>query len=114
MEIGTNNVAHLKAISNIRNRTPNISADVSVGELDDKSKQKLKQACQDFEGLFLREMLKSMRETVPESGLLGKGFADETYQDMLDQELVKRMSHSSRIGLAQILYRQLVENYDIE
>lgn len=91
-----------------------LTTDGSSNLSDDNRKTKLKKACQDLEALFLRQLMKSMRKTVPKSGLLEKGMAQDTYREMLDREFAKRMSHSSGIGLARILYRQLVEDYGSE
>ena len=106
MNLESNNLESLTKLTTDR------SSDLS--SVNDNRKKKLKRACQDLEALFLEQLMKSMRKTVSESGLLGKGFAQETYGEMLDRELVKRMSHSSGIGLAKILYRQLAEDYDDE
>lgn len=110
MNIESNNLESLAKLTPPcrRLRSSNLSS------VNDNRKEKLRKACQDLEALFMEQLMKAMRKTVPESGLLGKGFAHETYREMLDKELVKRMSQNSGIGLAKVLYRQLTENYDDE
>ena len=67
----------------------------------------LKEACQQFEAVFLNLMLQSMRATVPKSGLLGNDQGEEIFTSMLDQKLSENMAKAGGTGLADMLYRQL-------
>ena len=73
-------------------------------EKDDK---KLKETCQEFESLFVSMMMKEMRKTVPDGGLLSSSFATDTYQDMFDEEISKAASRGNGIGIADAMYRQI-------
>lgn len=75
--------------------------------LDDKQDKRLKEACKDFEALFLSIVLKQMRKTVPKSELFGSDPAEETFQEMMDDEIGKAAAKTSSIGIADMLYRQL-------
>lgn len=106
-----NNFESLKLTTNINSYLSRVSKKPTANEpLNDERKKEIKEVCEDLEGLFLGELLKTMRQTVPESGLLGKGMGQEIYREMLDKELVKRMSHSGGFGLAQVLYQQLTDD----
>lgn len=70
---------------------------------------KLEQACRDFESVFVNYMLAQMRRTVPEDGLFGGGKGEELFTSMLDGELAKSVSNNQGLGLAAVLYQQLVE-----
>jgi len=70
---------------------------------------KLKKACSDFEALFVARMLKLMRETIPQNGLLGNGPGKEIYQSLMDQELAKKISQRGGVGLGEKLYRQVLK-----
>jgi flagellar protein FlgJ len=72
-----------------------------------KDEAKLKQACRDFEAIFISDMMKKMRKTVPESGLISGGRAEEIFRDMRDDEISKDMSKSGGIGLSDMLYNEL-------
>lgn len=61
---------------------------------------------QQFESVFLKMMLKSMRDTVPEGGLFSGGDM-EFYQEMMDNQLAVTLSESGGVGLAPIIERQL-------
>ncbi len=72
-------------------------------------REKLKKACEEFESIFILEMLKSMRQTVPQTGFLGNGTGKEIYQNLLDQELSKSLSRRGVMGLGRLVYQQWVE-----
>jgi len=78
---------------------------VSGGEIDKDSK--LFQACQDFEAIFLKQMLNVMRKTVNKGELLNGGFAEDVFEDMLYDEYAKKMAKNSGFGLSEMLYREL-------
>lgn len=61
----------------------------------------------ELEGLFLREVLRVMRDTVPEGGFLQGGLAGDIYSGMLDQELAARAGETGGLGLADLIARQL-------
>ncbi len=72
-----------------------------------QDKEKLKEACQQFESIFINYMLKSMRATVPDGGLFEKGVAYDIVQSMHDMALAEEISLSGGIGLAKQLYDEL-------
>ncbi|NLV16096.1 MAG: flagellar biosynthesis protein FlgJ [Syntrophomonadaceae bacterium] len=73
--------------------------------------EKLMEACRDFEAIFLNELLKAMRKTVPKSDLVKSGFSQEVFQSMLDEEYSKLMATSQQsTGLAEMVFLQLQRN----
>ena len=77
--------------------------------LDERQDKKLKEACKDFEALFLSSLLKAMRKTVPKTNLFGSGSGEETFQEMMDVEVSKSAAKTSSMGIADMLYRQLTD-----
>ena len=78
------------------------------GVFADKSKEaKLQKACKDFEAIILKQMLTTMRKSIPKGGLFNKEFADDIYQSMHDEELAKNMAKGKGIGIGDLLYQQL-------
>ncbi|SDK91732.1 flagellar protein FlgJ [Modicisalibacter muralis] len=65
----------------------------------------LNAAAEQFEAIFLQMVLKSMRETIPESGLLDSK-QTRFYTDMLDKQWAQHLSGSG-FGLAEQLINQL-------
>ncbi|MHC8310380.1 flagellar assembly peptidoglycan hydrolase FlgJ [Pseudomonas sp. GT1P32] len=80
---------------------------------DKNSDQNLRKVAQEFESLFLGEMLKSMRkatDTLAEGNPLNTPAAKQ-YQEMYDQQLAVSMSREGGgIGLADVLMRQMSKN----
>ncbi len=69
--------------------------------------QMLEKACKDFESIFIDHMMREMRKTIPQDGLLDGGQAEQLYTGMLDTEMAKSISSQGGMGLASVLYRQL-------
>jgi flagellar protein FlgJ len=78
--------------------------------LSDKQDKRLKDACKDFEALFLSTILKQMRKTVEKSELFGSDPAEDTFQEMMDVEVGKSAAKTSSMGIADMLYRQLTSD----
>ncbi|MGL4319089.1 MAG: flagellar assembly peptidoglycan hydrolase FlgJ [Pseudomonas sp.] len=74
------------------------------------SSSNIKKVAQEFESLFVNEMMKAMRkanEVFAEGNFMNSN-ESKTYQDMYDQQLAVTMSKSKNgIGLADVLERQL-------
>lgn len=66
----------------------------------------LEKAATQFEALFLQMLLKSMRESVPQDGLFDNE-ATRTYIGMLDQQFASGLSGKGKLGLADMLVKQL-------
>ena len=77
------------------------------GVTDDASKARLQKAVKEFESLFVEYMLKSMRSTVPKSGMEDESYGGEMMEGMFDMELSKHIADNSNLGIAQMLYRKL-------
>ncbi len=69
---------------------------------------KLKQASHDLEGLFVNELFKAMRSTVPQDGgILGSAPGQDLFQGMMDEKLSAIYAGKSQHGIGDALYRQL-------
>jgi len=65
-------------------------------------------ACQDFEALFIKQMLDAMRKTVNKSDdLLKGGMGQDIFEGMLYDEYAKKMAETAQFGLAEMIYRQV-------
>ena len=72
----------------------------------EQSPEAIKKVAKQFEALFVKMMLKSMRDTLPENELFGSK-AEKMYQDMYDKQLSTEISNGRGIGLASVIERQL-------
>ena len=70
---------------------------------------RLKKACADFESIFIRQILQSMRQTIPEGGFIKGGPEKEIFQSLFDEELSKKIAGGRGWGLGRMLYKQLLE-----
>lgn len=73
---------------------------------DTQTPHTLREAAQEFESIFLAKLFESMRETVPNGGILGSDSGTKTFQQMLDQELSRQIAHAGGLGIGELLYRQ--------
>jgi flagellar protein FlgJ len=91
--------------------SPRMPGDVrptAVGNrVNDEHGGRLREACSEFEALFINLLLKELRATVGKSGLMDGGRAEEVYTGMMDTEMARDLAAKGGIGLAAILYRQL-------
>ena len=114
---GSGNSSQSGYVSGIRGVNTNKRTDVlqSLREVEENTAakiaenpelQKFRKACQDFEAIFLHQLFKIMRQAGPKSDLLNSGFAQDVYQDMMDEQLAAELSTTGTFGLADILYEQ--------
>jgi flagellar protein FlgJ len=76
--------------------------------LSEKQLQQAKKVSQDFEGLFIGMMMKSMRETVGKDKLTGGGHGEEVFRSMLDQEYVAASAKRGGFGLAKLIEKDII------
>lgn len=70
------------------------------------SAEAMKLAAKQFEAIFIQEMLKSMRKTVPENDYT-QSEAGNLYQDMFDQRISAQIANSKGMGLADLIVKQM-------
>jgi flagellar protein FlgJ len=80
----------------------------SATGLSEKQRLQAKKVSQDFEGLFVGMMLKSMRSTVGVDKLTGGGHGEETFRSMLDQEYATAAVKRGGIGLAKQIEKEII------
>ena len=73
-------------------------------------KAALAAAATQFEALFMQQLLKSMRQALPQDGMFASE-TSKTYTAMFDQQIAQQMSKKG-IGLAKMLERQLAPALD--
>lgn len=72
--------------------------------MDDK---RLKDVSQQFESIFINQLFKSMRNTVPKDEWLNGGLKQDIFEDMLYDEYSKNISKQGGIGLGSMVYQYL-------
>lgn len=77
------------------------------GEFAKNPQEGLKAAAQQFETLFLQMVMKSMRDTVPDDGILSSD-QSKFYTSLLDQQMAQTMATSGKgVGFAKLIEQQL-------
>ena len=71
-----------------------------------KSNAKLMEVAEQFEAIFLNQMLKQMREAKLSDGIFDNS-ANEKYYSLLDMEQSKHLASNVNLGIADALMRQL-------
>lgn len=69
----------------------------------------LKAVAQQFEGIFMNMMLKSMREATPKDGLLDSE-QGALYTQLFDQQLSQKLSSGKGLGVADMIVRQMTRS----
>ena len=69
----------------------------------------LKAVAQQFEGIFMNMMLKSMREATPKDGMLDSE-QGSLYTQLFDQQLAQKLSAGKGLGVADMLVKQLIRS----
>jgi len=64
---------------------------------------RLTKAVSAFDALFVNNMLKAMRATIPKSSLFGKGMGEDIYTSLFDWEISKEMASRGGLGLGSLL-----------
>jgi len=75
--------------------------------VDTSQQASIKKSAQDFEALFLGQIMKDMRRTIPEGGLFGNRPEEQMMRDLLDEEWGRQLAAGRGMGLAEVLFRQL-------
>jgi flagellar protein FlgJ len=100
---GSINLNQLEAqkLKDLQNRSQNLR---TKGEETDK---KLRESAEQFEAIFVQQLIKSMRSSVQKGGLISGGRAEEIFQEMLDGKYSEVISGSKSLNLADLIYREL-------
>lgn len=68
---------------------------------------RLRRACAQMEGVFLSQLMKAMRETIPQDGIINGGSGEDMFTAMLDEHVSDAAAARQERGLGAALFRQL-------
>jgi peptidoglycan hydrolase FlgJ len=69
--------------------------------------QKLRAVTKQLEGVFVQQLFKAMRETVPQDGLTDGGAGEEVFTGLMDEKIAAHVPDHWERGIGESLYRQL-------
>jgi Rod binding domain-containing protein len=78
-----------------------------AGAAADPRVKQLREATAAMESVFMGELLKAMRETVPSGGALEGGAGEAIFSSMLDDHVASLAAAKQSRGLGAALFRQL-------
>ena len=73
----------------------------------DDGHARLRAMSSELEAVFLQQLFKAMRDSVPRDGILTPSPGEDVFTSMLDERLANLMASRSTRGLGQALYEQL-------
>ena len=74
---------------------------------DGDSRTRLEAVAKEFESLFAKQMLDSMRDTLSkEDDMLNGGMAQDIFDDMLYEEYARMMANTGSLGIADMIVSQ--------
>lgn len=73
------------------------------------SRAQAAKAAQEFEAVFLSQMLQPMFDGVKTDGTFGGGFAEEIYRGLMLENIGREMAASGGIGLADAVLAEMVK-----
>jgi flagellar protein FlgJ len=84
-------------------------APVAAGPGDTRTPrgEQLQKTAKQLEGVFVLQMLKAMRATVPKGGIADASNGEETFTSMLDQKIADKIPAQWKHGITEALVRQL-------
>ena len=91
----------------LENRIAKVRSQLPTDDQETTDRQKLKQACAAMESLFLHQLMKEMRRTIPKSGFISGGKGEEIFTDMLDYQRAQEITANQGMGIAEMLEKQL-------
>jgi flagellar protein FlgJ len=80
----------------------------SMPPLDADANHKLRDAARQLEGVFVQQLFKALRDSVPQQdGIVSANAGEEMFTGLLDQHLAAETPLQWNGGLAEAIYRQM-------
>ena len=73
----------------------------------------VRQKAEEFESVFLAQMLRHMTSGLSTDGIVGGGHAEKIYREMMMDEIGNTVSRKGGIGIADSLYREMIKQQEV-
>ena len=97
-------VADTDDLARFKSRMDGLKQGLSGADPDKMGK--LKEACQNFEAVFIGKLWEQMKQSVPKEGYLHSK-QEDSYMSMFNRDFSEKMAQAGGIGLADMIYDQL-------
>jgi peptidoglycan hydrolase FlgJ len=78
------------------------------------TREQARQAAQDFESVFIAQMMEPMFQGLKTDGMFGGGQGEQVFRSLMIQEAGKDIARSGGIGIADQVYREILRMKGIE
>ncbi len=72
-----------------------------------------RKSADEFEAIFISQMLKSMSTGIKTDGPFGGGHSEEIYRDLMNEQMGKAVTKQGGIGISDAIYRELLKNQEV-
>lgn len=107
MNIGSDKETRMKRSAETSKFNDTLDAALNTNNRKKAVDKKLMDACVEMESIFVNKMLKEMRKNVQKGEWLHGGHAEEIFEDMLYDQYSLNISKNSKLGIADMMYREL-------
>ncbi|MEW5796549.1 MAG: transglycosylase SLT domain-containing protein [Candidatus Zixiibacteriota bacterium] len=85
----------------------------------ESEKARLRKATKEFESFFIYQMLKTMRQTIPENSLSGEtalsgGMGKDAFTEIFDMEIARKATFGGHNSISELLYRSMEKMIDAQ
>ena len=92
--------------------------DAGVARLDEAgangNRAKIREAAQEFESVFLGEMLRPVFDQLETDDLFGGGSGERMYRSLLVQEYGRAIARTGAVGVAEAVEREMLKLQEVE
>lgn len=106
----TGNASVQKAAADVRNQANSVQ---SKGASSDQKLAYAKQAAEDFEAVFLAQMLGPIFDSLETDGMFGGGSSEKIYRSLLVQEYGKSIAKTGGIGISAAVQREILKLQEV-
>jgi peptidoglycan hydrolase FlgJ len=106
MEAMVSDSLEMRGIGQLQSRASSLSRMAEKGGADEK---KMREAANEFESMFLAQMLEHMFVGVETNEMFGGGEAEDIYRSMMVEEYGKLIARSGGIGVSDHVMRQMMQ-----
>ncbi len=91
-------------------RLEQIGARAASGK--EMSVPEIKEVGQQFEAMLLRQLLTTMRRSIPKNELFGESSASEIYKDLFDEKLADQIAAASQTGIGELISQEIIRQQE--
>jgi Rod binding domain-containing protein len=80
-----------------------------MAAMDPKKAEGVKKAAEDFEAMFLSEMLSPAFDSIETGGPFGGGHGEEVFRSLMVQEYGRQIAASGQTGIADMVQKAIID-----